>query len=96
MYCFLSRYNFERLANKLERVERLIDLRKPIQEAYFPKLDSLVSSRGWPSRVANQTMQDINRQTDQLQVDLDDMERWRQRIYDAIHSTSYRDVSFPH
>ncbi|GLV31116.1 Prophenoloxidase 2 [Carabus blaptoides fortunei] len=68
--------------------ERLIDFRKPIPEAYFPKLDSLVSSRGWPARVSNQTMANINRESDQVKIDIDDLLRWRDRIYAAIHSTS--------
>lgn len=47
------RYNLERLSNGLQRVRRLQNLREPIKEGYFPKLDSLVSSRAWPSRAAN-------------------------------------------
>ncbi|KAL3272975.1 hypothetical protein HHI36_014432 [Cryptolaemus montrouzieri] len=80
----IARYNAERLCNHLRRVERLINLREPIKEAYFPKLDSLVSSRSYPSRVANQVITNINRELDQIQVDIDDMERWRDRIYSAI------------
>lgn len=88
------RYNVERLCHKLSRVERLIDFRKPIPEAYFPKLDSLVSSRGWPARVSNQTMANINRESDQVKIDIDDLERWRDRIFAAIHSTSVMGVSY--
>lgn len=81
-----NRYNFERLSNNLKRVTRFIDWRAPIAEAYFPKLDSLVASRGWPSRVANQTIQDLNREVDQIRQDVDDLIRWRDRIFAAIHS----------
>lgn len=91
--CSCFRYNFERLGNKLSRVERLIDFRKPIPEAYFPKLDSLVSSRGWPSRVAQQQLSNLNRETDQVKLDIDDLERWRDRIYAAIHSGTVMGVS---
>ncbi|KAL3272976.1 hypothetical protein HHI36_014433 [Cryptolaemus montrouzieri] len=80
----VARYNSERLCNHLRRVERLTNLRDPIKEAYFPKLDSLVSSRSYPSRVANQVITNINRELDQIQVDIDDMERWRDRIFAAI------------
>lgn len=82
----------ERLCNKLARVERLLNFREPIAEAYFPKLDSLVSSRGWPARVAHQRIQNLRRESDQLSLDIDDLERWRQRVYDAIHSASVMDV----
>ncbi|KAK3918237.1 Phenoloxidase 1 [Frankliniella fusca] len=50
---FLSRYNFERFCNGLQRVKRLLNFREPIVEGYFPKLDSLVSSRNWPARPSN-------------------------------------------
>ncbi|KAK9869376.1 hypothetical protein WA026_003133, partial [Henosepilachna vigintioctopunctata] len=81
----MCRYNFERLCNHLRRVERLTNLREPIKEAYFPKLDSLVASRSYPARVANQTISDLDRAVDQIQQDVSDMERWRDRIYAAIH-----------
>lgn len=48
----LFRYNFERLSNKLGRVTKL-NFRDPLEQGYFPKLDSLVSSRNWPARMAN-------------------------------------------
>lgn len=80
-----SRYNFERLCNYLKRTERLLNLREPIKEAYFPKLDSLVASRSYPARVANQTISNLNREVDQIHQDIDDMERWRDRIFAAIH-----------
>jgi len=33
-------------------------------------------------------MQDVNREVDQLKVDIADLERWRDRFYDAIHQGS--------
>lgn len=82
----MARYNAERLCNSLKRVERFTKWREPIEEAYFPKLDSLVASRAWPARVANQKLNDLNREVDQIQQDVEDLERWRDRIYAAIHS----------
>ncbi|XP_060525566.1 phenoloxidase 1 [Cylas formicarius] len=87
----MARYNFERLCNKMKRVERFLDWDQPIKEAYFPKLDSLVASRSWPARVANQKIQNLKREVDGITLDIDDMKRWRDRIYDAIHSGSVRD-----
>ncbi|CAH1101426.1 unnamed protein product [Psylliodes chrysocephalus] len=80
----MARYNFERLCHGLKRVERFIDWRKPIAEAYFPKLDSLVASRSWPARVANQTLSNLKREVDQITTDIDELERWRDRIFNAI------------
>lgn len=86
------RYNFERLCNKMNRATRLINFEEPIKEAYFSKLDSLVASRTWPPRVGNQKLQNVKRELDQITVDLDDLKRWRDRIYDAIHSGIVRRV----
>uniref|UniRef100_A0A6P7FJQ8 Phenoloxidase 1-like n=1 Tax=Diabrotica virgifera virgifera TaxID=50390 RepID=A0A6P7FJQ8_DIAVI len=79
-------YNFERLCHNMKRTERFINWRQPIKEAYFPKLDSLVSSRAWPSRVADQTLSNLKREVDQITLDVDDLERWRDRIFEAIQS----------
>nr|ALJ76679.1 pro-phenol oxidase subunit 1 [Epicauta chinensis] len=85
----IARYNFERLCNKLKRTTRLNNWRVPIPEAYFPKLDSLVASRTWAARPANLTPQDVNRPVNEVLLDLDDMDRWRDRIYEAIQSGTY-------
>ncbi|KAJ9596293.1 hypothetical protein L9F63_027082, partial [Diploptera punctata] len=81
----MARYNFERLCNKLGRVIRFLNWRDPIPEGYFPKLDSLVASRVWPPRHANALLSDVNREVDQLRVDIQDCERWRDRMFEAIH-----------
>ncbi|XP_076265515.1 phenoloxidase 1-like [Rhynchophorus ferrugineus] len=82
----IARYNFERLCNKMKRTERFINWDEEIKEAYFPKLDSLVASRAWPSRVGNQKLQNIRREVDGINIDVDDLKRWRDRIFAAIHS----------
>ncbi|XP_046387012.1 phenoloxidase 1-like [Ischnura elegans] len=81
----IARYNFERLCNRLGRVRRLLNLREPIEEGYFPKLDSVVASRTWAPRPAGANLSDVNREVDQLVFDLADIERWRDRIIEAIH-----------
>jgi tyrosinase len=80
----MARYNFERFSNRLPRAKRLLNLREPIAEAYFPKLNSLVASRAWPSRAENRKLQDLNRELDQIKNSLSDLERWRDRFYEAI------------
>lgn len=62
----MYRYNFERFSNNLSRVKRFINWREPIQEGYFPKLDSLVSSRVWPPRPANAVLKVYQQLTDCL------------------------------
>ncbi|KAL1138896.1 hypothetical protein AAG570_008958 [Ranatra chinensis] len=84
----MARYNFERFCNNLPRTKRLLNWNDPITEGYFPKLDSLVASRVWPARVANTRLSDVNREVDQIKFDIQDLERWRDRIYSAIHSGS--------
>lgn len=93
MNILISRFNFERLCNKMKRTERFIDFDQPIKEAYFPKLDSLVASRSWPARVANQRIQNLRREVDQIILDIDDFKRWRDRIFDAIHSGMVQGVN---
>ncbi|KAJ1524517.1 hypothetical protein ONE63_011009 [Megalurothrips usitatus] len=89
----LARYNMERFSNGMQRTKRLLNLREPIPEGYFPKLDSLVSSRVWPARTANTKLSDIARESDQIQFDLQDIERWRDRIYEAIHTGAVVDAN---
>ncbi|XP_060806548.1 phenoloxidase subunit 2 [Amyelois transitella] len=84
----IARYNCERLNNALKRVKKFSNWREPIPEAYFPKLDSLTSSRGWPPRQANMTWQDLNRPVDGLNVTISDMERWRRNLEEAVSTGS--------
>ncbi|XP_050319431.1 phenoloxidase 2-like [Bactrocera neohumeralis] len=80
----VARYNLERFSNNLARVVRFNNLREPIAEGYFPKMDSLVSSRAWPPRFEDTKLSDLNRELDQINLDVSDMERWRDRIFEAI------------
>ncbi|XP_028162481.1 phenoloxidase subunit 2-like, partial [Ostrinia furnacalis] len=77
-------YNNERLNNSLKRVKKFSDFREEIPEAYYPKLDSLTSSRGWPPRQANMKWQDLNRPVNGVNVRVSDMERWRNNVQEAI------------
>jgi tyrosinase len=81
----VARYNFERFSNALPRVKRLNNFRDPIPEAYFPKMDSMVASRAWPPRTANTVITDLNRELDQIKFDVTDLERWRDRFYEAVN-----------
>ncbi|XP_075216678.1 phenoloxidase 1-like [Lycorma delicatula] len=83
---FLARYNAERLCNRLERTKRFSEWREPIPEGYFPKLDRLSASRTWAARAPNTVLKDINRPAEQLVFDIQDLERWRNRLYEAVHT----------
>lgn len=88
----VARYNFERLSNNMARVSRFNNIREPIPEAYFPKMDSLVASRAWPSRAANTRLSDLNRELDQIKYDVNDLERWSSRFVEACHQGFVMDV----
>lgn len=89
----IARYNYERFSNRLARVGRLNNFRAPIAEGYFPKLDSLVASRSWPPRISGAMLKDLNRELDQVRLDLSDLERWRERFYEAVNQGSVVDTS---
>uniref|UniRef100_A0A1A9WK12 tyrosinase n=1 Tax=Glossina brevipalpis TaxID=37001 RepID=A0A1A9WK12_9MUSC len=89
----VSRYNLERFSNNLPRVVRYNDFRKPIAEGYFPKMDSLVASRSWAPRFDNTRLRDLRRTSDQITMDVADLERWRDRILEAIHMGYVMDES---
>ncbi|VVC24126.1 Hypothetical protein CINCED_3A001218 [Cinara cedri] len=82
----IARYNMERLSNDMNRVVRLTNWRDPIEEGYFPKLDNILANRVWPSRPVNSRFSNINREVDQISFDIEDLERWRDRIFNAIHA----------
>ncbi|EZA55827.1 phenoloxidase 1 isoform X2 [Ooceraea biroi] len=86
-----ARYNCERLCNRLPRVKRFHNWREPIQEGYFPKLDSLVADHVWPARPAGAVIKDVHRPEIYLSYDVQDLERWRDRIYEIIHTGTYID-----
>ena len=79
-----ARYNIERFANNLPRTLPLNNLREPLREGYFPKLDSLVASRSFPPRRSNAVLQNLHRPADEISLEISTMERWRDRILEAI------------
>jgi tyrosinase len=87
----IARYDFERLCNNLPRTTRLNNLRIPIPEGYFSKLDSLIASRSYPPRTSNALLTDINRQNEQLFLRISDMELWKSRFLEAIAAGSVVD-----
>uniref|UniRef100_A0A1B0DKN7 Uncharacterized protein n=1 Tax=Phlebotomus papatasi TaxID=29031 RepID=A0A1B0DKN7_PHLPP len=79
----LARYNFERLCNGLHRTTRLNNFDKPLNEPYFPKLNTTVGSRNYPARFADSVLDDLAREKDKLTVDKSALSRFRDRILEA-------------
>jgi tyrosinase len=71
----------------------LVNLREPIPQGYFPKLNSALASRSWPGRPDNAKLQDLNRRHDAIKVSIDDVEEWRNRFLQAIDQGYVTDVS---
>jgi len=80
----IARYNYERFCNDLKQTVPLDNLREPIPEGYFSKLDSANAARYWPGRISGKVMQDINRETDEVHVKIADLERWKVNVKKAI------------
>lgn len=80
----LARYNSERLSNKLFRLVPLNSLRVPIEEGYFPKLNTQNSSNTWPPRFDDTLLSDVRRSKERVFVSVDKLERWAERIIDAV------------
>lgn len=80
----IARYNNERICNRLASVKPLSNLREPIREGYFPKIIRSVNNRAYPARVDHSVLKDLNRVEDDTYLEIADVERWRDRIHQAI------------
>ncbi|KAH8348467.1 hypothetical protein KR084_007657 [Drosophila pseudotakahashii] len=80
----IARYNAERLSNHMARVQPFSNLDEPIAEGYFPKMHSSATGRPYPPRFDGTRLRDVDR-PDLARVGIDDMKRWRERIFEAIH-----------
>lgn len=83
----------ERVANHLNRVRPLNNLREAVIEGYFPKIIRSSNNRSYPFRVTNTVLTDINRPDDETIVQVSDLDRWRDRIFQAIDQGYVVDVS---
>uniref|UniRef100_A0A1E1WWC5 Putative hemocyanin subunit n=1 Tax=Tityus obscurus TaxID=1221240 RepID=A0A1E1WWC5_TITOB len=73
-----ARYDCERLSNGLNRMIPFHNFDEKL-EGYAPHLTSLISGLQYGSRPRGFSLRDLK------DVDVQDMERWRERILDAIH-----------
>lgn len=56
-------------------------------------MDRIISRRTYAARVANAKFQNLARTSDDTFVDIQDLERWRDTILDAINKGMVKDVS---
>jgi tyrosinase len=80
----MARYNVERLCNNMPKAVPWTTFREPIREGYFPKLDTLVANRAWPARPDGITVSTVRREADEITLNVDDLERWRDRFNQAV------------
>uniref|UniRef100_A0A8W7PYR4 Tyrosinase copper-binding domain-containing protein n=1 Tax=Anopheles coluzzii TaxID=1518534 RepID=A0A8W7PYR4_ANOCL len=80
----IARYNADRFCAKLKKVRNLTNYREPIVEGYYPKMIRSSNNRSYPARAANTTLQDVDRVDNGTTVSVNDLERWRDRIHEAI------------
>ncbi|KAG8195462.1 hypothetical protein JTE90_002634 [Oedothorax gibbosus] len=73
-----ARYDCERLSNGLPRMIPFHNFHEPL-EGYSAHLSSIVNGLPYASRPEGMTLKDIN------DVGVQEMERWRERILDAIN-----------
>ena len=89
----MARYDIERFSHGLGRTKKFESLRDPISEAFYPKLDSLVTGRAWPARPANTILSDLNRMLDQIVLDVSTLESWIDHFKEAATNGFAIDVS---
>lgn len=65
----------------------LNNLRESVREGYFPKIVRGLNNRAYPGRHANALLHDVNRGDDSCEIA--DIERWRDRIHEAIDQGLY-------
>uniref|UniRef100_A0A240PM30 Tyrosinase copper-binding domain-containing protein n=1 Tax=Anopheles epiroticus TaxID=199890 RepID=A0A240PM30_9DIPT len=80
----LARYQIDRFAQGLGRIEPLSNLREPIREAYYPKLLRSANNRTFCPRYPAMTVSDVVRSGDRLEARIADIESSLSRVLEAI------------
>ncbi|XP_041769777.1 phenoloxidase 2-like [Anopheles merus] len=80
----LARYQIDRFAQGLGRIEPLANLREPVREAYYPKLLRTSNNRTFCPRYPGMMISDVARSADRLEVRIADIESWLPRVLEAI------------
>ncbi|KAG8238622.1 hypothetical protein J437_LFUL018540 [Ladona fulva] len=87
----MARYNIERFCNQLGRTRKL-QVREPLDEGYFPKLTNINTNREWPGRRSRARLMDVDKEQFGLHLDIESLERWTDRIIEAINVGSVIDA----
>uniref|UniRef100_A0A182WQI0 Tyrosinase copper-binding domain-containing protein n=1 Tax=Anopheles minimus TaxID=112268 RepID=A0A182WQI0_9DIPT len=82
----LARYQVDRFAQGLGRVEPLTNLREPLREAYYPKLLRSANNRTFCARYPGMTLSDVVRASERTDVRIEDLESSIARVLEAIDS----------
>lgn len=90
----IARYNAERFCNLLPKIKNLSNFRNPISEGYFPKIISSLNNRTYPARNVGTVLKDVEREFNMVEVA--DIERWTNRIHQAIDQGYVTDVCLFH
>ncbi|CAO1403519.1 unnamed protein product [Diamesa hyperborea] len=88
----LARYNLERFTSGLSRY-KILNLREPLEEAYFPKIIRSSNSRAYPARAAGIVLKNVDRAETGNPVLVDELVRFSDRIHEAIDSGFYKDIN---
>ncbi|XP_053663961.1 phenoloxidase 8-like [Anopheles marshallii] len=84
----LARYQVDRFAQGLGRIEPLANLREPLREAYYPKLLRSANNRPFCARYPGMTVSDVVRTSDRTDVRIADIEASIARVLEAIDAGS--------
>lgn len=89
LYCYLhqqiiAHYNAERVSNSMLDVVALNNFNKPIPEGYFSKLNTYAESHSWAARAKNSILCDLDRPEEWLTLDINEFQRWIDRVCNAI------------
>lgn len=89
-------YDLSRLSQRIPRVVGLHNFREQINEGYFSNMTAATSSYTIPPRQSKAYMKDLNRDSNSPQTKVADLERWYERLQEAIDNGFFLDVSNRH
>lgn len=80
------------MAQRIPVVVALHDFRAKIDVGYFPNLTTATSSYNIPPRQDKSHMHDMDRDSNSVEPTVNDLERWYERLQEAIDNGFFIDV----
>lgn len=77
-------------------VEPFSDFRQILEDGYYPKMTTTMAERNIPPRQNNMYWYNLKRTEEEMVLNITDLERWRDRIIDAIDRGFAFDVCISH